>query len=170
MHSLHETFSNNGVRLATLALQYGLVVGGTLFPLKARHKGTWISPDGNTVNQIDHVLVRQKHRTSLLDTRVYTGADCDSDHLLVVAREKMKLSTKRRRMQTTRKIDVSKLKEDIDGARTRYHLEISNRFAALETAPTWEELKGVILEAAESSLGFVDGGRRGRNIWHDDEC
>ena len=57
-HSLHQTSNGNGVRLASLALQYGLVIGGTLFPHTDRHNGTWISPDGVTVNQIDSVMVR----------------------------------------------------------------------------------------------------------------
>ena len=61
-NSLHVLSNNNGVRLATFALQYGLVIGGTIFPHKDSHKGTWISPSGGTINQIDHIFIRQKHR------------------------------------------------------------------------------------------------------------
>ena len=91
-----------GLRVATLASEYNLVIGGTLFPHKSKHKGTWPSPDGNTTNQIDHVLVKRKFRTSLLDVRSYRGADCDSDHYLVISRICMKLTTKR--IQAERKV------------------------------------------------------------------
>ena len=30
--------------------------------------------------------------------------------------------------------------------------------------------KNILLESAESSIGYVEGGRRSRNRWYDDEC
>ena len=39
-----------------LFTEFDLVIGGTIFP----HKTTWTSPDGKTVNQIDHIIIRQK--------------------------------------------------------------------------------------------------------------
>ncbi|XP_064106949.1 craniofacial development protein 2-like [Macrobrachium nipponense] len=95
-HSLHENSNDNGIRLATLATEYNLVVGGTLFPHKEKHKGTWLSPDGNTTNQIDHILVKRKFRSALMDVRAYQGADCDSDHYMVAAKIRIKLTTKRK--------------------------------------------------------------------------
>lgn len=36
---------------------YGLVLGGTLFPHNRSHKLTWRFPDGTYENQIDHVAI-----------------------------------------------------------------------------------------------------------------
>ena len=51
------TMNDNGTRLANFCLDNGLIIGGTRFPHKEIHKLTWRSPDGKTVNQIDHFIV-----------------------------------------------------------------------------------------------------------------
>ena len=68
-----------------------LVIGGTLYPHKTIHKTTWVSPDGKTENQIDHITIGRKWRRSLHDVKVKRGADAASDHHLVVAVLKTKL-------------------------------------------------------------------------------
>ena len=51
------------------------VIGGSLFPHKLQHKTTWTSPDKKTENQIDHITIDRKWRSSLLDVRVKRSAD-----------------------------------------------------------------------------------------------
>ena len=45
------TINNNGERLVNFCLNNNCVIG---------HKLTWRSPDGKTVNQIDHVVINTK--------------------------------------------------------------------------------------------------------------
>ena len=168
-HSLHETSNDNGIRLASLALQQNLVIGGTIFPHKDTHKGTWISPDGNTINQIDHILVKRKFRSSLLDTRTYRGADCDSDHMLVVGSVRMKLKTSKSRVTRSLKPRVDLLQKT--QIREQYQLEMTNRFSLLEEENLdigWEEVKTVINETAQEILGTTRQERRAP--WFDNEC
>ena len=62
--------NDNGERLCDFCNANGFIITGTIFPHKDIRKLTWRSPDGRTVNQMDHVLVNGNMRTSFLDTRV----------------------------------------------------------------------------------------------------
>lgn len=60
--------NDNGERLCEMSDMNELVITGTLFPHKNIHKATWVSPDGKTRNQIDHVLINKRFRNSVKDT------------------------------------------------------------------------------------------------------
>jgi hypothetical protein len=49
-------------------------------------KYTWTSPDGNTQNLIDHILIYRRRHSSVLDVRSFRAADCVTDHYLLVAK------------------------------------------------------------------------------------
>ena len=57
-----------------------------MFPYLHIHKYTWTSSDGKTHNQIEHILVDRKWHSSILDVCIFRGADCDTDHYLMVSK------------------------------------------------------------------------------------
>ena len=59
--------NDNGDKLISFCSASGLKIGGSLFQHKQIHKGTWRSPDGNTVNQIDHMCLSRRWISSLQD-------------------------------------------------------------------------------------------------------
>lgn len=67
----------------------------TFFPHTRVQKATWISPDGMTENQIDHLIVSQRWRISLQDVHVKRGGTIWSDHRLVVVSLKIKLAARK---------------------------------------------------------------------------
>jgi hypothetical protein len=58
---------------------------------------TWMSPDGKTHNQIDHILIEKRRHSSILDIRSFSAADCDTDNYLVVAKIRERLSVNKQR-------------------------------------------------------------------------
>lgn len=52
---------------------------------KNGHKGTWRSPDGRTVNQIDNILTDQQHPTNQLNAQSFRRKNADTDHYLLKA-------------------------------------------------------------------------------------
>jgi endonuclease/exonuclease/phosphatase family metal-dependent hydrolase len=90
--SLHEISNDNGVRLVKFATSKNLRVISTMFPHRNVHKYTWTTPDGKTHNQIDHILVDRRRHSNILDVRSFRAADCDSDHYLVVEKDRERLA------------------------------------------------------------------------------
>ena len=52
---------------------------------------TWTSPDVQYWNQIDYILCSQRRRSSIQSAKTRPGADCDSDHKVLIAKFRLKL-------------------------------------------------------------------------------
>ena len=76
-----------GQRLIEFCQENALVIANTLFQQHKRNLYTWTSPDGEHQNQIDYVLCRN----SIRSTKTSPGADCGSDHKLLIAIFRLKL-------------------------------------------------------------------------------
>jgi Reverse transcriptase (RNA-dependent DNA polymerase)/Domain of unknown function (DUF6451) len=160
--------NNNGERFAELCMDRNLMIGGTMFPHKNIHKVTWVSPDGVTQNQIDHIAISREWRTSLLDVCNRRGADVYSDHHLVVGMVRIKLSTqRRRRSQTKRKPDLSALKDP--AIRLHYASTVQQSLSAVThngLEHKWENTVKAFTDAAATTLGFPT---RIRKEWISDD-
>jgi hypothetical protein len=58
--SLHQDSNDNGIRIVNIAISKNLVVQSNMFPHRNIHNCTWTSPDGQTHNQIDKILIDRR--------------------------------------------------------------------------------------------------------------
>jgi endonuclease/exonuclease/phosphatase family metal-dependent hydrolase len=89
--TIHDITNNNGAKICDLAAETNTFIVSTQYRHKREHKITWMIPGGTEGNQIDHMLISKKWKRIIQDVRTYRGANVDSDHLLVVAKMRMKV-------------------------------------------------------------------------------
>ena len=99
------------------------VIASPLFQQHKRGLYTWTSPDGQHRTQIDFIFCSQRWRSSIQSAKTRPGADCHSDHELLIAKIKLKF---KKVGKTTRpfKYDLNQIPYD-------YTVEVRNRFKGL---------------------------------------
>ena len=113
-----------GQRLIDFCQENALVIANTLFQQHKRRLYTWTSPDDQNRNQIDYLLCSQRWRSSIQSAKTRPGADCGSDHELLITKFRLKLKTV---WKTTRafRYDLNKILYD-------FTVEVRNRFKGLD--------------------------------------
>lgn len=160
------TMNENGELFVEICAKYKLVIGGTLFPHKHKHKITWVSPDQVTENQIDHIAISRTWRGSLLDVRNKRGADISSDHHLLMGTLRLKLAAVHSKAQTCgRRYDVSKLKEPSTARNYIESLRSTLATRGNNNTSDWESIRSTFTDAAATHLGHT---QQRRKIWLSD--
>ena len=80
-----------GQRLIEFCQENALVIANTLFQKHKTRLYTWTSLHGQHRNQIDYILCSQRWRSSIQSTQTRPGADCGSDHEILIAKFRFKL-------------------------------------------------------------------------------
>ena len=101
-----------------------MVIANTLFQQHKRRLYTWTSPDGQHQNQIDYILCSQRWRSSIQSAKTRPGADCGSDHELLIAKFRLKW---KKVGKTTRPVSY-----DLNQITYEYTVEVTNRFKGLD--------------------------------------
>ena len=78
-------------RLIQFCQENALVIANTLFQQHKRRLYTLTSPDCQHRNQIAYILCSQRWRSFIQSTKTRAGADCGSDHELLIAKFRLKL-------------------------------------------------------------------------------
>ena len=81
-----------GQRLTEFYKENPLVIANTLFQQHKRQLYTWTSLDGQYQNQIDYILCSWRWRSSIWSAKTRPGADCGSDHELLIVKFRLKLN------------------------------------------------------------------------------
>ena len=101
-----------------------LVITNTLFQQHKRRPYTCTSPDGWHWNQIDYILCSQRQRSFIQPAKTSLGADCGSDHELLIAKFRLKLKKVEKNNRPFR-YELNQTPYD-------YTVEVRNRFKGLD--------------------------------------
>ena len=133
-----------GQRLIEFCQENALVIANILFNNTRLY--TWTSRDGQYQNQGEYILCSQRWRSSI-QTR--PGADCGSDHELLIAKFRLKLKKVRK---TTRPFKYGLNEIPFD-----YTVEVTNRFKGLDLIDRvpkelWMEVHNIVQEAVIETI------------------
>ena len=101
------------------------------------------SPHGQHRNQIDYIRCSQRWRSSIQSTKTRPGADCGSDHELLIAKFRLKLKKVEKTTKPFR-YDLNQIPYD-------YTVEVKKRFKGLDLIDTvpdelWMEVHDIVQE------------------------
>ena len=126
-----------------------LVIANILFQQHKRRLYIWTSSDGQHRNQIDYILCSQRRRSSKQSTKTRPGADCGSDHELLIAKFRLKL---KKVGKTTRPF-----RYDLNHILYDYTVEVRNRFKGLDLIDRvpdelWNEVHDTVQETGIKTI------------------
>ena len=136
-------------RLIKFCQENALVIANTFFQQHKRRLYTWTSPDGQHQNQIDYILCSQRWRNSVQSAKTRLGANCGSDHQLLIAKFRLKLK-KVQKMARPFRYELNQ---------TPYNCteEVTNRFKVsdlINRVPEefWMEVCNIVQEAGINTI------------------
>ena len=104
--------NSNGLQLLKTCASHDLVITNTLFRLPTRKKTSWMHPRSKHWHLIDYVITRGKDRADVRITRAMCGADCWTDHRLIMSKFRLHIQPPRRpqKAASAKRLNVAKLK------------------------------------------------------------
>ena len=126
-----------------------MVLANTLFKQYKRRLYTWTSPDGQHRNQIDFILCNQRWKSSIQSAKTRPGANCGSDHELLIA--KFRLTLKK-----VGKI-TGPFRDDLNQIPYDYTVEMRNTFKGLDLIDRvpdelWMEVRDIVQETGIKTI------------------
>ena len=170
-YSLHKESNSNGELMCEYAAASNMYIISTKFKHKKIHKGTWVAPNGNTCNQIDHVLVNHNKISMIQNVRTLCRPNCDSDHFLMkilITQNliRMQQNNNFQRKQWNRKNlqNKQKLKQYRESLYNK--LEMAEECQDINTE--WQQIKDSVLNVVIEVI--QNENKKPRNEWWDEEC
>jgi len=161
--------NENGFRLLSICSEFELVVTNTIFKMKNKYKTTWQHPRSGHWHLLDYVIVRKRCQAEVAITRVMRGAECWTDHRLVLSKMCMSVRAPvRRGASASKKLNTAALSNRQTQA--RYGEAVAMRLTNFHVGDAtveegWRDICGRVTAAAEEVLGLS---RRKHRDWFDE--
>ena len=138
-----------GQRFTEFCQENAVVIANTLFQQHKRRLYTWTSPNGQYANQIDYILCSQRRRSYIQPAKTRPGADCGSDHQLLIAKFRLKLKKEGSTTKSAR--------YNLNQIPYTYAVEVTNRFKGLDLVNSmpkelWMEVCNTVQEAVNKTI------------------
>ena len=106
--------NSNGLLLLQTCAELELLITNTIFRLPTRNRTSWMHPRSKHWHLIDYVIVRKRDRQDVRVTKSMCGAECWTDHRLIITKLNIRIQPKRRPQgkKAPKRLNVAKLNTD----------------------------------------------------------
>ena len=143
--------NSNGILPLRKCAEHDLLITNTVFKLPNRNKTSWMHPRPKHWHLIDYVILRRTDRHDARVTKTMCGADCWTDHRLVVSKLNLRIQPARRPQckKAPKRLDVSKLNHD--SMRQAFINDISSQLGAMILSSEDPEENWTVFQIVHSS-------------------
>ena len=150
--------NSNGHLLLRLCAANDLLITNTVFRLPNRNKTTWMHPRSKHWHMIDYVIVRKRDRQDIRVTKAMCGAECWTDHRLLISKVKFKIQPPRRPQgfKTLKRLNITSLKDPAKAQSLASALDEklnSTKLDADDLEKSWSSLKALLYDTASNIIG-----------------
>lgn len=145
--------NERGEQLLEFCAKHNLIVTNTCFNQRRRRRYTWKIPGDINRYQIDYIMVKNRLKNQIKESRSYPGADIDSDHNLVMMKCELKF---KRILDKKKKIVQWETKNLRDEKISKKYSEDTNDVIIEESKnikERWQNLEDIITMATTKTLG-----------------
>ena len=137
------------VLLTEFCQENALVIANILFQQYKRNLSNWTSQDDQHQNQTGYILCSQRQRSCIQSAKTRPGADCGSDHELLIAKLRLKLKKVGKTTRPFRQ-DLNKIPYD-------YTVEVTHIFKGLDLIDRvpdelWMEVQDIVKETGIKTI------------------
>ena len=159
--------NERGERFLNFCIENQLTVMNTWFQHHPRRLYIWNSPGNRHRNQIDYITINTRWRSTVANVKCYPGADCGSDHQLMIANIRLRLKNtlkpnhkKSLNLEDTALMRFSELMDQKIPTLNQDYFESANN--------TWQTLKMATINTARELQASTTGQYRRREWISDD--
>ena len=156
--------NSSGIRLLNLCSEFGLIITNTLFQQRNQRKATWMHPRSKHWHLIDFAITRACDVSDVLLTRAMRGAECWTDHRLVVSKLRLSIRPPVRKQKPQKRLNIKACKDTAVQEDLQKRLSDALQSSTVDSASTvtdsqsltdeWSSLSSCIMQSATNSLGF----------------
>ena len=151
--------NSNGLLLLQACSQHNLIITNTLFQQAAKRKTTWMHPRSKHWHILDYIITRKADRRDVRVTKAMCGAECWTDHRLVVSKLDIRIKPKRRPQGMKlppKRLNTTKLNEGstTDNLISSLNDKLANHhFGSASVEEEWASLRDLVHASSLEQLG-----------------